>query len=162
MRKNLTLLIAGILLLATAGVAQAQTAVYQVIGSSVTAREGGAAEATGSVVLSRIAAGEDNMNHGTVTIQYSAPVSGGQTQTAEGAQVFDVSPIDAGSVVISDDGLVTITLTGLSPVIILRGIRVDVREVTGEVTAAVSGDGTEAIVGGNRHGHFLDQSGPGC
>ena len=54
MRKNLTLLIAGILLLATAGVAQAQ-AVYQVIGSAVTAREGGAAEATGSVVLSRIA-----------------------------------------------------------------------------------------------------------
>ena len=32
--------------------------------------------------------------------------------------------------------------------IILRGIRVDVREVTGEVTAAVSGDGTNAIVAG--------------
>ena len=57
MRKNLTLLIAGILLLATAGVAQAQdgAVVYQVVGSAVTAREGGAAEATGSVVLSRIA-----------------------------------------------------------------------------------------------------------
>ena len=145
MRTNLTLLIAGILLLTTAGVAQAQTAVYQVVGSAVTAREGGAAEATGSVVLSRIAG---STNNGTVTVQYSAPVSGGQTQTAEGLQVFDVSPDDAGSVVISDDGLVTITLTGQSPVIILRGIRVDVREVTGEVTAAVSGDGTDSIVGG--------------
>ena len=50
--------------------------------------------------------------------------------------------------VISDDGLVTITLMGASPVIILRGIRVDVREVTGEVTAAVQGDGTNAIVAG--------------
>ena len=57
-------------------------------------------------------------------------------------------PTNAGSVMISDDGLVTITLLGDSPVIILRGIRVDVREVTGEVTAAVSGDGTDAIVGG--------------
>ena len=144
MRKNLTLIIAGILLLATAGVAQAQTAaVYQVVGSAVTAREGGAAEATGSVVLSRIAG---NNNNGTVTVQYSAPVSGGQTQTATGP--LDVSPADAGEVVISNDGLVTISLAGSSPVIILRGIRVDVREVTGEVTAAVSGDGTESIVGG--------------
>ena len=84
MRKNLTLLIAGILLLATAGVAQAQevdvaATVYQVVGSAVTAREGGGAEATGSVVLSRIAAGPNGMNTGTVTVQYSAPVSGGQT-----------------------------------------------------------------------------------
>ena len=44
MRKNQTLLIAGILLLATAGVAQAQ-AVYDVFSNAVTAREGGAAEA---------------------------------------------------------------------------------------------------------------------
>ena len=81
MRKNLTLLIAGILLLATAGVAQAQTAVYQVIGSAVTAREGGAAEATGSVVLSRIAG---TTNNGTVTVQYSAPVSGGANPNRRG------------------------------------------------------------------------------
>ena len=57
-------------------------------------------------------------------------------------------PIGAGEVMISDDGLVTITLGGTSPVIILRGIRVDVREVTGEITAAVQGDGTNAIVAG--------------
>ena len=57
-------------------------------------------------------------------------------------------PTGAGSVVINDDGLTTITLGGTSPVIILRGIRVDVREVTGEVTAGVSGDGTNAIVAG--------------
>ena len=143
MRKNLILLIAGILLLATAGVAQAQEpSVYQVVGSAVTAREGGGAEATGSVVLSRIAGPMDGTNTGTVTVQYSAPVSEGQTD-------FDVIPANAGIVVaINDDGLTTITLAGTSPVIILRGIRVDVREVTGEVTAAVSGDGTNAIVAG--------------
>ena len=139
MRKNQRLLIAGILLLATAGVAQAQVSVYQVVGSAVTAREGGAAEATGSVVLSRIA-GETST--GTVTVQYSAPVSGGQTDVM-------LTPSNAGSVMINDDGLTTITLAGLNtPVIILRGIRVDVREVTGEVTAAVQGDGTSAIVAG--------------
>ena len=61
MRKHQTLLVAGILLLASAGVAQAQdAAVYQVVGSAVTAREGGAAEATGSVVLSRIAGAAGN------------------------------------------------------------------------------------------------------
>jgi hypothetical protein len=82
MRKNLTLLIAGILLLATAGVGQAQdAAVYQVVGSAVTAREGGAAEATGSVVLSRIAG---TTNNGTVTVQYSAPVSGGANPNRRG------------------------------------------------------------------------------
>ena len=76
MRKHQTLLVAGILLLASAGVAQAQdAAVYQVVGSAVTAREGGAAEATGSVVLSRVAG---TSNNGTVTVQYSAPVSGGK------------------------------------------------------------------------------------
>ena len=139
MRKNLTLLIAGILLLATAGVAQAQVSVYQVVGSAVTAREGGAAEATGSVVLSRIA-GETN-TIGTITVQYSAPVSGGQPPV-------ELTPDGAGTVAINDDGLTTITLTGGGPVIILRGIRVDVREVTGEVTAAVLGDGINTIVSG--------------
>ena len=76
MRKNQTLLVAGILLLATAGVAQAQTAMYQVIGSAVTAREGGAAEATGSVVLSRIGV---QFRWGNGNCEYSAPVSAGQT-----------------------------------------------------------------------------------
>ena len=144
MRKNQTLLIVGILLLASTAVAQGQDeAVYQVVGSAVTAREGGGAEATGSVVLSRIA-GTMNPTDGIVTVQYSAPVAKGQT--ADG--LFDVTPMEAGEVAIDDDGVVTITLAGNSPVIILKGIRVDVREVTGEITAAVSGDGENAIVAG--------------
>ena len=73
-----------------------------------------------------------------------------------------IPSMEAGEVMISDDGLVTITLGGSSPVIILRGIRVDVREVTGEITAAVLGDGTKCHRRRNRHGHFLDQSGLGC
>ena len=43
MRKNLTLLIAGILLLATTGVAQAQ-GVYEVFSNPLIARSGGARE----------------------------------------------------------------------------------------------------------------------
>ena len=73
-----------------------------------------------------------------------------------------MSPDTAGSVVISDDGLVTITLDGQSPVIILKGIRVDVSGVTGEVTAAVSGDGTDSIVGGTVTVISSITAGPGC
>ena len=50
MRKNQRLLIAGILLLASAGVAQAQ-AVYEAFGNAVMAREGGAGEKAGAIVL---------------------------------------------------------------------------------------------------------------
>ena len=50
MRKNQRLLIAGILLLATAGVAQGQ-AVYEAFGNAVMAREGGAGEKAGAIVL---------------------------------------------------------------------------------------------------------------
>ena len=50
MRKNQTLLVAGILLLASTAVAQGQ-AVYEVFSNAVPAREGGAAELSGNVVL---------------------------------------------------------------------------------------------------------------
>ena len=50
MRKNQTLLIAGILLLASTVVAQAQ-GVYEIFSNAVTARTGGAAELSGDVVL---------------------------------------------------------------------------------------------------------------
>ena len=73
MRKNLTLLIAGILLLATAGVAQAQ-GIYQAIGLKVVAREGGAAELAGKVVLFRQTG---TVAAGTVTVTYSAPLAKG-------------------------------------------------------------------------------------
>ena len=71
MRKNLTLLVAGILLLATAGVAQAQ-AVYEVFGNAVMAREGGAGEKAGShgAVL-EIGNAQSRNRHS----EYSAPLA---------------------------------------------------------------------------------------
>ena len=50
MRKNQSLLIAGILLLASTAVAQGQ-AVYEAFGNAVMAREGGAGEKAGAIVL---------------------------------------------------------------------------------------------------------------
>ena len=50
MRKNQTLLVAGILLLASTAVAQAQ-GVYEVFSNAVMARTGGAGELAGDVVL---------------------------------------------------------------------------------------------------------------
>ena len=50
MRKNQTLLVAGILLLASTAVAQAQ-GVYEVFSNPVIARSGGARETAGDVVL---------------------------------------------------------------------------------------------------------------
>ena len=50
MRKNQRLLIAGILLLASTAVAQGQ-AVYEAFGNAVMAREGGAGEKAGAIVL---------------------------------------------------------------------------------------------------------------
>ena len=73
MRKNLTLLIAGILLLATAGVAQGQ-AVYEAFGNAVMAREGGAGEKAGAIVLF-LRSGDHNS--GIVTVRYSAPLAAG-------------------------------------------------------------------------------------
>ena len=50
MRKNQTLLVAGILLLASTAVAQAQ-GVYEVFSNPLIARSGGARETAGDVVL---------------------------------------------------------------------------------------------------------------
>ena len=74
MRKNQRLLIAGILLLATAGVAQAQ-AVYEAFGNAVMAREGGAGEKAGR---RRAVLEIGNDNGGIVTVRYSAPLAAGQ------------------------------------------------------------------------------------
>ena len=73
MRKNQTLLIAGILLLATAVAVQAQ-GIYDVRGIRAMAREGGAAELAGrrGAFLER---GERVALGGMVTVQYSAPLA---------------------------------------------------------------------------------------
>ena len=73
MRKHQTLLVAGILLLASAGVAQAQ-AVYEAFGNAVMAREGGAGEKAGAIVLF-LRTGDHAS--GIVTVRYSAPLAAG-------------------------------------------------------------------------------------
>ena len=76
MRKHQTLLIAGILLLGSAGVAQAQVGagVYEVFSNAVVAREGGAAETSGNVVLF-LRTGRHAS--GVITLRYSAPLAKG-------------------------------------------------------------------------------------
>ena len=70
MRK--TLLLATILFLC-AGVAQAQ-AVYEAFGNAVMAREGGAGEKAGAIVLFLRSGAH---NGGIVTVRYSAPLAAG-------------------------------------------------------------------------------------
>ena len=100
MRKNLTLLIAGILLLATAGVAQGQ-AVYEAFGNAVMAREGGAGEKAGAIVLF-LRSGMHN--GGIITVRYSAPLAAGTM-----AMVSDVSPTAEVATDV-DEGTVTVTM----------------------------------------------------
>ena len=75
MRKNLTLLIAGILLLATAGVAQAQ-AIYEVrsLQEGDSTDRAAPAEQAGAVVLFLRSGMHDG---GTVTVTFSAPLAEG-------------------------------------------------------------------------------------
>ena len=74
MRKNQTLIIAVALLLCSAVSVQAQRGIYEVIGIGANAREGGAAEMAGSVVmfLSNGSSGD-----GVVMVRYSAPLAKG-------------------------------------------------------------------------------------
>ena len=135
MRKNLTLLIAGILLLATAGVAQAQ-AVYEVFSNAVTAREGGAAELSGNVVLF-LRTGDHNS--GVVTLQYSAPLAKGTVPMVTGG----------GSVAADEDEntvMITMPSSG-DTTITLSDVRLDLREAEVPVTVTLSGD-TNAFASG--------------
>ena len=77
MRKNQTLFVAGILLLASTAVAQAQ-GVYEVFSNPLIARSGGAREMAGDVVLflrTGMHAG------GVVTVTFSAPLARGSWGT---------------------------------------------------------------------------------
>ena len=88
MRKNQTLLVAGILLLASTAVAQAQ-GVYEVFSNPVMARTGGAREMAGDMVLflrTGVHAG------GVVTVRFSAPLAEGlkaQVSGGEGGVAVD-------------------------------------------------------------------------
>ena len=128
MRKHQTLLVACILLLASAGVVQAQ-AVYDVFSNAVAAREGGAAELSGSVVLF-LRTGDHNS--GVVTLQYSAPLAKGTMPTVTG-----------GATVVADEDEDTVAITMPSSgdaTITLSAVRLDLREAEAPVTVTLSGD----------------------
>ena len=129
MRKIQTLLIAGILLLATAGVAQGQ-AVYEVFSNAVNARTGGAAELSGNVVLF-LRTGDHNS--GVVTLQYSAPLAKGTVPMVEGGGATGVADEDENTVMIimPSSGEATVTLSD---------VRLDLREAEVPVTVTLSGD----------------------
>ena len=135
MRKNQRLLIAGILLLATAGVAQGQ-AVYEAFGNAVMAREGGAGEKAGAIVLF-LRTGTHN--GGIVTVRYSAPLAAGTMAmvSTTGAAVTDV-----------DEGTVTVTMPGSgSETVTISDVRLDLREAAAPVTATFSGNENAFVSG---------------
>ena len=148
MRNNKTLLVAGILLLATTAVAQAQMqGIYEVIGIGATAREGGAAEMAGDVVMF-LRTGDSG--GGVVTVRYSAPLAKGTAPMLKrGTGIASASGVS----VDLDDDKYTVTLNlethgGGGDVYTLSAARLDLREGAAPVMATVSGD-SFAIVSGN-------------
>ena len=135
MRKHQTLLVAGILLLCSAGVAQAQ-AVYEAFGNAVMAREGGAGEKAGAIVLF-LRSGTHN--GGIVTVRYSAPLAAGTMAMASGA---------ATAVTDVDEGTVTVTMTsGGTDTITISDVRLDLREAAAPVTATFTGNENAFVSG---------------
>ena len=134
MRKHQTLLVAGILLLASAGVAQAQ-AVYEAFGNAVMAREGGAGEKAGAIVLF-LRSGDHN--GGIVTVRYSAPLAAGTVAMVnEGTVTQDV-----------DEGTVTVTMPSSgTQTLTISDVRLDLREATAPVTATFSGNENAFVSG---------------
>ena len=134
MRKHQTLLVAGILLLASAGVAQAQ-AVYEAFGNAVMAREGGAGEKAGAIVLF-LRSGDHN--GGIVTVRYSAPLAAGtEAMVNEGTVATDV-----------DEGTVTVTMPSSgTQTLTISDVRLDLREAVAPVTATFSGNENAFVSG---------------
>ena len=140
MRKNQTLLVAGILLLATTVAVQAQ-GIYDVRGIRAMAREGGAAEPAGNVVFF-LSAGEA-VEGGMITVQYSVPLGKDTTPMVMQGQ----SDQTTGSNVETDEeaGMVMFTMPTDTGAITLTNVRLDLRDASTPVTATISGD-SNAIV----------------
>ena len=137
MRKHQTLLIAGILLLASTAAAQAQ-AVYEAFGNAVMAREGGAGEKAGEIVLFLRTGTHDS---GVVTVRFSAPL-------AEETEAVISDPTNASIDTDVDEGTVTVTMpASLANTLTITNVRLDLREATAPVTATFSGD-EKAFVSG--------------
>ena len=143
MRKNQTLLVAGILLLASTAVAQAQ-GVYEIFSNALNARTGGAAELSGSVVV--FPRGGTHNAGGLVILKYSAPL----------AKETDPAVISAGGGTATvttdeDENTVTITMPDDGTSVTLTNVRLDLREAETPVTVTASGgaaNGTSAFVSG--------------
>ena len=144
MRKHQALLVAGILLLATAGVAQGQ-AVYEAFGNAVMGREGGAGEKAGAIVLF-LRSGTHN--GGIVTVRYSAPLAEGTVPSATTGSTA-VADVDEGTVTVTmpsppdtgwpaGEGMETVTISN---------VRLDLREATAPVTATFLGDENAFVSG---------------
>ena len=135
MRKHQTLLVAGILLLCSAGVAQGQ-AVYEAFGNAVMAREGGAGEKAGAIVLF-LRSGMHN--GGIVTVRYSAPLAAETVATVNnnGTVMTDV-----------DEGTVTVTLPANgNATVTISDVRLDLREAAAPITATFSGNENAFVSG---------------
>ena len=135
MRKNQTLLVAGILLLASTAVAQGQ-AVYEAFGNAVMAREGGAGEKAGAIVLF-LRSGDHNA--GIVTVRYSAPLAAGTAAMVSGGGTVATDV---------DEGTVTVTMPSSGDsTITISDVRLDLREATAPVTATFSGNENAFVSG---------------
>ena len=140
MRKNQTLLVAGILLLATAVAVQAQ-GIYDVRGIRAMAREGGAAEPAGNVVFF-LSAGAEAAG-GMITVQYSVPLGKDTTPRVMRGQSNET---DASAVETDEEaGMVMFTMPTGTGAITLTNVRLDLRDASTPVTATISGD-SNAIV----------------
>ena len=134
MRKHQTLLVAGILLLVSAGVAQAQ-AVYEAFGNAVMAREGGAGEKAGAIVLF-LRSGDHN--GGIVTVRYSAPLAAETVAMVSTGTV--ATDVKEGTVTVTMPSSGTATLT-------ISDVRLDLREAAAPVTATFSGNENAFVSG---------------
>ena len=142
MRTNQTLIIAVALLLCSAVAVQAQ-GIYDARGIRAMAREGGAAEPAGDVVLF-LSAGDAVVGlEGMVTVQYSVPLGKGTTPTV----MQDRGDRTSDSNVVTDEeaGMVMFTLPTGMGAITLTNVRLDLRDASTPVTATISGD-SNAIV----------------
>ena len=135
MRKHQTLLVAGILLLCSAGVAQGQ-AVYEAFGNAVMAREGGAGEKAGAIVLF-LRSGMHN--GGIVTVRYSAPLAAETVATVNNNGTV-MTDVDEGTVTVTlpDNGNATVTISD---------VRLDLREAAAPITATFSGNENAFVSG---------------
>ena len=149
MRKNLTLLIAGILLLATAGVAQAQNFAEVKLFTTPEdfAREGGKNEAAGSILLNSSAEAALRADGAMIMLHFSVPLAAdidATTQADEATQVTVTG--DTGAAVTGmaededNDGNGTIMIdptTGANQNLLIQNVKLDVSGADGAVTVTL-------------------------